>query len=123
MKYDPYTLELGGLMREIINLTIDGVQVEVPKGTTILEAARKINVEIPTICFHPNLTANGLCRICSVDGGYDRQLAACVTNCENNMVINTCTNEVIRSRKTVLELLGSTVDLEDAPEITMMMVQ
>ena len=110
-------------MREIINLTIDGVQVEVPKGTTILEAARKINVEIPTICFHPNLTANGLCRICSVDGGYDRQLAACVTNCENNMVINTCTNEVIRSRKTVLELLGSTVDLEDAPEITMMMVQ
>ena len=54
-------------MEKMVSLTIDGQEVTVPAGTTILDAAKTIGIEIPVICDHPHLTANGLCRVCSVD--------------------------------------------------------
>lgn len=104
-------------MSETVTLTIDGRQVNVPAGTTILNAAAELGIEIPVICYHPHLTANGLCRICSVDSGGRLQAAACVTACSEGMEVNTQGDDVLRSRKTILELLASTVDLQEAPGI------
>ena len=100
-----------------ITLTIDGQPVTVPQGTTILEAAAQLGIDIPVICYHPHLTANGLCRFCSVDGGGRVQLAACVTPCANGMTIETHSEDVNRGRRTILELLASTINLDEAPEI------
>lgn len=104
-------------MSETVTLTIDGQEITVPAGTTILDAAAQLGIEIPVICYHPHLTANGLCRICSVDGGQRVQLAACVTQCANGMNIETHNEDVQRGRKTILEMLSATVDLDEAPEI------
>ena len=100
-----------------VTLTIDGRSVTVPKGTTILDAAAQAGIEIPVICYHPHLTANGLCRICSVDAGFRLQLAACVTEAAEGMEIHTRSEEVDRGRRTLLELMASTTNLEEAPEI------
>lgn len=104
-------------MSETVTLTIDGQEVTVPAGTTILQAAAQLDIHIPVICYHPHLTANGLCRICSVDAGFRTQLAACVTQCSNGMKIETQSEDVKNGRRTILELLASTIDLSDSPEI------
>ena len=104
-------------MSKTVTLTIDGQEITVPAGTTILDAAAQLGIEIPVICYHPHLTANGLCRICSVDAGWRTQVAACVTECSNGMNIRTETEDVRRGRKTLLEMLHSTVNLDEAPEI------
>lgn len=104
-------------MSETVTLTIDGKEVTVPAGTTILDAARQVGIDIPVICYHPHLTANGLCRICSVDTGGRVQAAACVSECRQGMEVNTQTEAVVRGRRTILEMLASTVDLAEAPEI------
>ena len=108
-------------MNNTVTLTIDGQEVTVPAGTTILDAAAKIGIEIPIICYHPHLTANGLCRICSVDAGWRIQAAACVTQCSDEMNIQTRSEDVDRCRRTILELLESTINLEEAPEILALM--
>jgi len=100
-----------------ITLTIDGLSVTVPTGTTILDAAAEAGIEIPVICYHPHLTANGLCRICSVDAGFRVQLAACVTECAEGMEITTNSPGVMRGRRTILEMLASAVQLNESPEI------
>jgi predicted molibdopterin-dependent oxidoreductase YjgC len=100
-----------------VTLTIDGQDITVPNGTTILEAATMTGVKIPVICYHPHLTANGLCRICAVDVGWRIQAAACVTVCTDGMEVRTNSDEVVRARRTILELLASTVNLEEAPDI------
>lgn len=104
-------------MSDSVTLTINGREVTVPQGTTILDAAAELGIEIPVICYHPHLTANGLCRVCSVDAGGRVQSAACVTQCSNNMNVQTDSEKVRRGRRTILELLASTVNLEEAPEI------
>ena len=104
-------------MSDTVTLTIDGKVVTVPVGTTILDAAREAGIDIPVICYHPHLTANGLCRICSVDAGARVQLAACVTECRDGMEVKTQTEPVRRGRRTILEMLSSTVNLAEAPEI------
>lgn len=104
-------------MVEHINLTIDGHELSVAKGTTILEAAAQLGIEIPIICYHPHLTANGLCRICSVDVGWRVQAAACVTECQDGMNVQTKNENVALGRQMILELLASTVNLEEAPDI------
>lgn len=104
-------------MTDTVTLTIDGQEVTVPKGTTILDAAAQVGIEIPVICYHPHLTANGLCRICSVDVGWRVQAAACVTQCADGMKVVTNSEKVQRGRRTILELLDSTINLEEAPEI------
>lgn len=104
-------------MQTTVNLTIDGLPVSVPAGTTILNAAASIGIEIPVVCYHPHLTSNGLCRVCSVDAGRRLQAAACVTPVAEGMVVNTQTDDVIRARRTTLEMLNSTVDLSETPHI------
>ena len=104
--------------RPHVSLTIDGVPLEVPQGTTILEAARQVGIEIPTICYHPHLTANAVCRLCTVEVRGARTLQpACVVQATADMVVDTESPRVRTGRKVILELLASTVDLHDAPEI------
>lgn len=101
-----------------IQLTINGQAVEVPAGTTILDAAKSAGIDIPTICYHPNLTANAVCRLCTVEVKGARTLQpACVVQVAQNMVVDTESERVNISRRVILELLASTVDLHDAPEI------
>ena len=65
-------------MEQMIPVTIDGVQVEVPAGSTVLEAAHKANVKIPTLCFLKDINETANCRICVVDCGGRTLQAACV---------------------------------------------
>ena len=104
-------------MNEMVTLTIDGLPATVPAGTTILNAAASIGIEIPVVCYHPHLTANGLCRVCSVDIGRRLQAAACVTAVAEGMVVNTQTKDVVLARRTILEMLNSTVDLSEAAHL------
>jgi len=100
-----------------ISFTMNGRTVVAAPGSTILSTARAAGVEIPTLCYHPNLTANGLCRLCVVEVVGMRALQpACVAIAAPEMVVNTETDRVIRARRVILELLASTVDLSEAPE-------
>ncbi len=102
----------------LIPLTINGRTVRVTPGATILQAADSIEVEIPTLCYHPSLTANGICRLCVVEVvGARTLLPACVTKVAKDMVVNTETDHVHTARRVILELLASTVDLSGAPEL------
>jgi ferredoxin len=105
-------------MGELISLTINGRTVRAPAGTTILQTARGAGVEVPTLCYHPNLTANGICRLCVVEVVGARNLQpACVVPVVPGMVVNTETDRVLTARRVILELLASTVDLSEAPEV------
>lgn len=110
-------------MSDHVTLTINGQTVTVPAGMTILDAARQLGIDIPVICYHPHLTANGLCRVCSVEAGARVQLAACVTACGNDMKIETHTDAVGRGRRTILEMLAATVNLAEAPEILALLAE
>jgi NADH dehydrogenase/NADH:ubiquinone oxidoreductase subunit G len=105
-------------MAEKINLTIDGHPVSVPPGTTILQAVQSLGEQIPTICYHDHTTAYGLCRICVVEVEGSRVLSpACVAQVSEGMRVHTLSERVERSRRTILEMLASAVDLSEAPEI------
>jgi NADH dehydrogenase/NADH:ubiquinone oxidoreductase subunit G len=105
-------------MAEKINLTIDGQPVSVPPGTTILQAVQSLGEQIPTICYHDHTTAYGLCRICVVEVEGSRVLSpACVAQVSEGMRVHTLSERVERSRRTILEMLASAVDLSEAPEI------
>ncbi len=89
-----------------IKLTIDGTEVEVAPGTTILEAARRLGRDIPTFCYDSELPPNGACRICLVEVENARTLvASCVAPAGSGMVIHTESERVIRARREVLTLL------------------
>ncbi len=93
----------------MVKAIIDGVNIEVDAGTTILEAARKVNVHIPTLCYHPDLTATAGCGICVVQlEGRNNMLRACCTPVEEGMKIITKNPEIVEVRKNVLELILST---------------
>ena len=105
-----------------VTLTIDGQTVQAQAGETILQAARAAGVEIPTICYHEACTSNGLCRQCVVEVEGARVLAAaCVAPVAPGMQVQTRSERVERSRRTLLEMLASTVDLSEAPEILAML--
>jgi NADH dehydrogenase/NADH:ubiquinone oxidoreductase subunit G len=105
-----------------ITLTIDGASVTVPPGTTILKAAEQLNCPVPTICYHDYCTANGLCRICVVEVTGVRPLVpACVSEVRAGIQVSTSTPRVERTRRTILEMLASAVDLSQAPEIENLM--
>lgn len=100
-------------MENNITLKIDNREINVPKGTTILEAARDLGIDIPTLCYM-NLkdlcikNAPASCRICVVEVEGRKNLApSCATRCENNMVVHTNTMRVLNARRTVLELMLS----------------
>ena len=107
---------------ETINIVLDGEEITVPKGTTLLEAAQAAGVDIPLICYHEATTANGLCRICVVDVNKGRVLQpACIAECQPDAKIETRSERVKRSRRTILEMLNASVSLEQAPEIQQML--
>lgn len=105
-------------MSDTVTLTLDGQTVTVPAGTTILDAAATIGIEVPAICYHPSLTPPAICRLCTVEVEKQRVLQpACVVPVADDMVVKTDTERVRTGRKVVLELLASTVDLSEAPQI------
>ncbi|WP_207765789.1 NADH-dependent [FeFe] hydrogenase, group A6 [Pleomorphomonas carboxyditropha] len=92
-------------MTDMINATINGVPVEVAPGTTILDAARKAHVKIPTLCKHPDLEATGACGICIVKvNNTGKMLRSCCTPIDDGMDILTETPEIVEVRRGVLEL-------------------
>ncbi len=92
----------------MINLTIDNIAVQVEENSTILDAAKKIGVNIPTLCYHEDLCVAGNCRVCVVEiEGRPRLETSCSTPAENNMVILTNSPKVRNSRKVITELLLS----------------
>ena len=97
-------------MEQLIQLTIDGVSVEVPAGTTVLEAAKKAGINIPTLCYLKDINQIGACRLCVVDTGARALQAACVLPVTPNMVVKTNTPAIRKARKTNLELLLSNHD-------------
>lgn len=106
----------------MLELEINGQPVVVTEGSTLLQAARQTGVEVPTICYHDHCTANALCRVCVVEVEGARVLSpACVAQAVPGMKVQTHSPRVERSRKTILELLASAVDLSDAPEIQALM--
>jgi NADH dehydrogenase/NADH:ubiquinone oxidoreductase subunit G len=101
-----------------VTLTIDGHAVTVPAGTTLLQAAQKLDKTIPTICYHPHFTPPSLCRICVVEVERSRVLVqACSRHAENGMVVHTATPRVQLARKLILEMLHSAVDVSQAGDI------
>lgn len=105
-----------------ITFLMDGKEITVEEGQTLLEAARENGIDIPTICFHEATTSNALCRICVVEVEGQRLLQpACIVKAATNLKVQTRSERVDRARKTILEMLASTMDLSDAPEILTMM--
>src|SRR3954466_3141606 len=92
-------------MSETIAITIDGRDVSVPKGTTILDAARMNGISIPTLCHQQNQAPVGVCRVCVVDVGARVYAAACIRECDPGMKVKTGTAPVARARNTLVELL------------------
>jgi predicted molibdopterin-dependent oxidoreductase YjgC len=102
--------------REVVELSIDGVAVSVPAGSTILEACRSEGIDTPTLCYLENLTPVNVCRVCVVEVTGSRVLVpACSRKVEAGMEVKTDSDRVRHSRKMVLEFLGSSVDLSTAP--------
>lgn len=98
---------------ENITVKVNGAEISVPKGTTVLEAAHMAGFEIPTLCYMKEINEIGACRICVTEvneGRGFRLVAGCVYPCSNNMEILTSSPKVIDSRKRTLELILSTHD-------------
>lgn len=97
----------------MIKLNINGIDVEVEEGTTILEAAKKVNIDIPTLCFLKEINEIGDCRMCVVEVEGKRGFAtSCIQKAEEGMVVHTDTEKVIEARRTVLDLILSNHDRE-----------
>ncbi|MFN3704424.1 MAG: NADH-quinone oxidoreductase subunit NuoG [Thermoflexales bacterium] len=115
-------------MAELVNVTIDGVTVAVPKGTLVVDAAKKIGNHIPVFCYHPKLKPVGMCRMCLVDIGtpkidpatkqvvrdengnpviqfMPKLTTACTTPVSEGMVVRTATEQVRAAREDILEFL------------------
>ena len=101
-----------------VTFIMDGMEITVEDGQTLLEAAREYGIDIPTICFHEATTANALCRICVVEVEGQRVLQpACIVAAAKDMKVQTRSEKVIRARRTILEMLSSTMDLSESPAI------
>jgi predicted molibdopterin-dependent oxidoreductase YjgC len=103
--------------KRLVEVTIDGQTVSVTEGSTILDACRRLGIETPTLCYADTLTPVNVCRVCVVEIEGARVLApACSRKVEPGMVVQTDSERVRTSRRMVLELLGSSVDLSTAPD-------
>ena len=95
-------------MNDIITLKIDGIEVSVKNGATVLSAAQKLNIKIPTLCYHEDLCVAGNCRVCVVEQLGMRGLpASCATPATEGMEISTNSLKVRQARKHIIELLLS----------------
>ncbi len=106
-------------VRRKITLTIDDLEVSAVEGTTILQACRAEGTEIPTLCYGETITPKNACRVCMVEVEGSRVLVpSCSRPIEEGMVVRTQTERTDHSRKLVLELLGSSVDLSITPDVS-----
>jgi NADH dehydrogenase/NADH:ubiquinone oxidoreductase subunit G len=107
-----------------VTFFMDGREVTAEDGQTLLDAARANGIDIPTICFHEATTANALCRICVVEVEGQRVLQpSCIVKAGAGMKVQTRSEKVIRARRTILEMLASTMDLSESTEIQHMMYE
>jgi predicted molibdopterin-dependent oxidoreductase YjgC len=103
--------------KRLVELTVDGEAVRVTEGSTILDACRRLGISTPTLCYADTLTPVNVCRVCVVELEGARTLVpACSRKVEPGMKVHTDSPRVRTSRRLVLELLGSSVDLSTAPD-------
>lgn len=94
----------------LIHVTIDGIPVEVEQGTTILEAAERVGVKIPTLCYLKGLLPDGSCRICTVEienRGRSKTDTACSAHCAEGDSVHTMSEKVVEARRSILNMLLS----------------
>jgi len=92
----------------MVQLTIDGKSVQIEEGKTILDAARKLGIKIPTLCYHPEVTSYGACRLCQVEvtqKGKTRLVVSCLYPVAEGLTVQTHTEKVERNRRMLIELL------------------
>jgi NADP-reducing hydrogenase subunit HndD len=108
-----------GLPKRLVSLNVDGRDVDVVEGSTILDACRRLEIDTPTLCQLDNLTPVNVCRVCVVEVEGSRVLVpACSRKVESGMKVHTSSERVRHSRRLVLELLGSSVDMSlCAPQV------
>ncbi|MFQ5522193.1 MAG: 2Fe-2S iron-sulfur cluster-binding protein [Acidimicrobiia bacterium] len=100
-----------------VSATVNGQAVTVPDGSTILDACRQLEEDIPTLCFGPTISPANACRVCMVEVEGSRTLVpSCSRVLEEGMVVETNTERARQSRKLVMELLGSASDLDRTGE-------
>src|SRR5690554_3085479 len=115
-------------MADLVTLTVDGVEVTVPKGTYVVDAAKRVDIDIPVFCYHPKMEPVGMCRMCLVEIGVplrDRETGEVVLDEDGNpkinfgrglqtgctvpvsegMVVRTTTDEVTEARDDIIEFL------------------
>ena len=103
---------------KLVEMNIDGQSIKVKENSTLMEAIRKSGTQTPIICYHEATTSEGLCRLCVVEVEGWRTLApACVTKISQGMKVTTNSEKVVRARRTILEMLNTSVDLSEAPTI------
>ena len=91
-----------------VTLNIDGKEIEVQEGMTILEAAKSVGINIPTLCYNEKLTPQAACGLCIVDiskGGKGKLVLSCIYNVEEGLVVKTQTPKLVKHRKMLLELM------------------
>jgi NADH dehydrogenase/NADH:ubiquinone oxidoreductase subunit G len=91
-----------------VSLTINDLEVTAEQGSTILEVARRVGIEIPTLCNNDKVAPYGVCRLCTVEitsGNRNRLVASCVYPVEEGMIVNTESERVVKGRKMILEYL------------------
>jgi NADH-quinone oxidoreductase subunit G len=95
-----------GQLSDLVTLTINGREVQVPKGTLVVEAAKQVGIEIPVFCHHPKLKPVGACRMCLVEiEKMPRLQTACTSPVAEGMVVITTSDQVIEAQKGIIELL------------------
>jgi predicted molibdopterin-dependent oxidoreductase YjgC len=106
-----------GAPKRMVEVTVDGTDVRVTEGSTLLDAIRRTGTETPTLCYGDTLHPVNVCRVCVVEVEGSRALVpSCSRTVEEGMVVHTDSPRVQTSRRLVLELLGSSVDLSTAPD-------
>src|SRR2546427_3291134 len=106
-----------GQPRRMVPVSIDGHDLQVMEGMTILDACRQLRIDTPTLCNLETLTPVNVCRVCVVEVEGARVLVpSCSRKAEQGMVVHTDSPRVRTSRRMVLELLGSSVDFSTAPD-------
>ena len=93
-------------MSETIKCKIDNIDIEVKKGTTILEAAKQIGVKVPSLCYHPYLSIEGACRVCIVEvKGRNDYVASCSQPVTEGMEVTTHSPQIHQARRDIVELI------------------
>ena len=95
----------------MINLTINGLNVSVEEGTTVLEAAKFLGFPVPTLCYNEGLSPYGACRLCVVESGEEpnsKLVTSCTYPAQEGLKVRTASNRVLRARRMILELLLAT---------------